>query len=100
MVSIVPHRKKKIRMNGKKPIVIPASDHLYFEPIDPHLWNIQEDLYVGRPGEQELRLPQVVMNVLNDIRSMKKSPYYQLQQDGRYSIFIPSDNIKGFALWR
>ncbi|MEM7549264.1 MAG: hypothetical protein AAF363_06310 [Bacteroidota bacterium] len=86
-------------MNEKKPIVLTGSDHLHFEPIDVHFWKVSEDLYVGRPGEKEFRLPQVVINVLNDIRSAKRSPYYRLQEDGRYYIFIPTHNVRGIASW-
>ncbi|MAQ76565.1 MAG: hypothetical protein CL613_09560 [Aquimarina sp.] len=80
-------------------IIQPASDHLHFNPIDIDLWKVEEDLYVGRPGEETLRLPQIVVNVLHDIRSAKPSPYYQLRQDGKYYIHIPAYHIKGIAFW-
>ncbi|MEL7004226.1 MAG: hypothetical protein AAFN93_16015 [Bacteroidota bacterium] len=81
-------------------IVLPESDYLHFEPIDVHLWKVNEDIYVGRPGEKEFRLPQVVLNVLNDIKSARPSPYYRVEKDGSYAIFIPPNNIRGVASWR
>ncbi|MEO1053728.1 MAG: hypothetical protein AAFX87_24035 [Bacteroidota bacterium] len=83
-----------------KSIILTDTDYLHFEPIDIHLWKVKEDLYVGRPGEQQFRLPQIVVNVLNDIKSTKNSPYYQIQEDGQYYVSIPSYNIKGIASWR